>query len=120
MFIDKKALDRRTVLRGLGAAVALPLLDAMIPALTPRAAAATRVRRLGVVYVPNGIIMDRWTPAATGRDFQLPPTLAPLGEYRDRLTVLSGFTHKTAFPLPGEGSGDHARGSASFLSGVHP
>lgn len=120
MTIFRKALDRRTVLRGVGASIALPFLDAMVPALTPRAAAATRVRRLGIVYVPNGVVMEQWTPKATGRDVALPPILAPLAPFRDHLSVFSGFSHQTAQPLPGEGSGDHARGSASFLSGIHP
>src|SRR5262245_46749453 len=120
MIIFKKALDRRTVLRGVGASIALPFLDAMVPALSKGVAAATRVPRLGIVYVPNGVVMPHWTPSRTGVDFELPSILAPLAPYRDRLSVFSGFTHATAYPLPGEGSGDHARGSATFLSGIHP
>ena len=120
MIILKKTLDRRTVLRGLGASIALPLLDAMTPAMTARPAAATRVPRLGIVYVPNGVVMEHWTPKGTGRDFELPAILEPLAPFRDQLTVFSGFTHQTANPLPGEGSGDHARGSCAFLSGIHP
>ena len=121
MIVTKKSMSRRTVVRGLGATLALPLLDAMVPAFSPiRASAASPVRRLATVYVPNGIIMDKWTPAIEGAGFDLPPTLAPLAPYRDDLLVLSGLEHRTAYPLPGEGAGDHARAAASYLTGVHP
>jgi len=121
MTITRKFLSRRTMLRGLGASLALPLLDSMIPAFAaaPLSAAARR-RRLSIVYVPNGIVMDKWTPAAAGSDFELTPTLASLGPYRDQLLILSGLAQATAFPLPGEGAGDHARAAACFLTGVHP
>ena len=117
MIVTGKSLSRRTVLRGLGASLALPWLDAMAPAF---AAPRSATRRLAVVYVPNGIVMDRWTPAAEGRAFELTPTLAPLAPFREQLLVLSGLVHQTAFPLPGEGAGDHARAAACFLTGVHP
>jgi hypothetical protein len=120
MIVVKKKLDRRTVLRSVGVSLALPFLDAMVPAFCTNAMAAPRVRRLGVVYVPNGIVMEHWTPATSGPVLELPRILAPLAPFRDQLSVFSGFSHHTAYPLPGEGSGDHARGSASFLSGVHP
>src|SRR5918993_5332941 len=121
MIITGKSLSRRTVLRGLGASMALPLLDAMVPAFAFAPAAAARpVRRLSIVYVPNGIVMDKWTPAADGSGFELTPTLAALEPFRDQLLVISGLTHQTAFPLPGEGAGDHARAAACFLTGVHP
>jgi hypothetical protein len=101
--------------------MALPLLDAMVPAFaSPRLSAAASRRRLSIVYVPNGIVMDKWTPAAEGAGFELTPTLAPLAGFRDRLLVLTGLTQATAFPLPGEGAGDHARAAACFLTGVHP
>ena len=74
MIVTKKAISRRTVLRGIGTAVALPLLDAMVPALVN--GAAPPVRRLGVIYHPNGVIYDQWLPAGTGADFKLSPTLA--------------------------------------------
>lgn len=121
MIVTKKALSRRTVLRGLGASLALPLLDAMVPALTAAQRSAARpIGRLGVIYVPNGIVMDRWTPTAVGADFAFTPTLQALSPHRDRLLVVSGLRHQTAFPLPGEGAGDHARAAACFLTGVHP
>ena len=110
MIITKTALPRRTFLRGAGAAVALPLLDAMAPALSAMSrTAAAPVRRLAFTYIPNGAIMERWTPAAAGKAFDLPPILAPLDRHRDRLVVLSGLDSRPAEAAEGEGSGDHAR-----------
>jgi hypothetical protein len=121
MIITKMALPRRTFLRGMGAVVALPLLDAMVPALSATAqTAAAPVRRLGFVYIPNGAIMDQWTPAAEGKAFDLSPILKPLEAHRDRLTVVSNLDSRPAEAVEGEGSGDHARASAVWLSGVHP
>ena len=91
MMITKTALPRRTFLRGAGAAVALPLLDAMAPALTAFAKTpAAPVRRLGVVYVPNGMIMPAWTPPAEG-PLELSPVLQPLAPFKDRMLVFSGL-----------------------------
>lgn len=121
MIVTKQHLARRTFLRGMGATLALPLLDGMIPAFSPRAEAAVRaLRRLAVAYVPNGIQMERWTPAATGAGFELTPTLAPLAPFRDRMLVVTGLANKPAFPETGEGTGDHVRAAATFLTGVHP
>ena len=121
MIVTKKHVSRRTVIRGLGATMALPLLDAMVPAFRPvRLSAGRPTRRLATVYVPNGIIMEQWTPSTDGAGFDLPPTLAPLAPYRDDLLVLTGLVHQTAYPLPGEGAGDHARAAACYLTGVHP
>jgi hypothetical protein len=120
MIITKMCLPRRTFLRGLGATIALPLLDSMVPALTAISrTAAAPVRRLGIFYVPNGMAMKYWVPKAEGRTFDLPRTLEPLAPHRDHLTVLSGLVSRCAFPLPGEGGGDHARSAATFLTGVH-
>jgi hypothetical protein len=118
--ITGKCLARRTFLRGIGATIALPMLDAMTPAF----AAASRLgsntpRRLAFVYVPNGIIMKDWTPAAEGSAFEFSRILKPLEPYRKDLLVLSGLTHNTGRAL-GDGPGDHARAAASFLTGVHP
>jgi hypothetical protein len=108
-------------LRGAGAAVALPLLDAMVPALSAMAkTAAAPARRLGFVYIPNGAIMDRWTPAAEGKGFEFTPILKSLEHHRDRLVVVSNLDSKPAEAAEGEGSGDHARASAVWLGGVHP
>lgn len=119
MYISKMALPRRTFLKGLGATFALPLLDAMVPALTPIAKAAAPIRRLGLVYIPNGAIMDKWTPAAVGSTFELPPTLGPLEPFRDQMVIVSGLEQAMAYGI-GDGSGDHSRAGAAWLSGVHP
>ena len=119
MIITKKSLHRRTFLRGLGATVALPLLDAMVPALAAAKTAAP-VRRLGFVYIPNGAIMDQWTPAGEGTALELSPTLSSLAPFRDRLVVLSNLSSRPAEAAEGEGSGDHARASSVWLTGVHP
>ena len=117
MFITKKCLPRRTFLRGVGATLALPLLDGMVPAL---AASPKPIRRLGVVYIPHGAIMEKWIPTAEGDAFEFTPILEPLAPFRDRVLVLSNLTDQAAIGLPGEGSGDHLRASASFLTGMHP
>jgi hypothetical protein len=111
-------ITRRTALRGLGTAIALPFLDAMLPTLSaaPGTGAATAPLRMAFVYVPNGKNMSAWTPAAEGAEFTLPATLEPLAGVKDELCVLSGLTQKTAF-ANGDGPGDHARALASFLTG---
>jgi hypothetical protein len=119
MIAMKKAISRRTVLRGVGAAVALPLLDAMVPALTAQVNTPARaVRRLGVVYHPNGVIYENWLPKGVGRDFAFSRTLAPLAPYRDQLIVVTGLSSHQAEAL-GDGGGDHSRASGSYLTGVH-
>ena len=120
MFISQKHLPRRTVLRGLGASLALPLLDGMVPAYAAlRKTAANPVRRLGVCYVPNGMEMRAWTPGGEGRELELSQILQPLAPFRGQTNVLTGLADKVAVPRPGEGIGDHARASATFLTGVH-
>jgi hypothetical protein len=116
MFITKKSLARRAFLRGMGAAMALPFLDAMVPALSAKAGKPTP--RLGFVYVPNGIIQEQFTPLATGAGFELTPILKPLAPVRDQLLVLSNLAHLQANSF-GDGVGDHPRASAVWLSGVH-
>jgi hypothetical protein len=121
MMIFKKAIPRRTFLRGAGAALALPLLDGMVPALSAISQTSAKPNlRLAVVYVPNGMIMDRWTPASEGAGYALTPILEPLAPFRDRFAVMSGLAANGGRALDGEGSGDHARASAAFMSGVHP
>src|SRR5579885_3018374 len=117
----KKSLPRRTFLRGLGATIALPVLDAMTPALASGAnrLAAKSPLRLSIVYVPNGIMMKDWTPQAEGAAFELPRILKPLEPFRDQILVLSGLTQNNGRAL-GDGPGDHARAAATFLTGVHP
>jgi Protein of unknown function (DUF1552) len=121
MIITKKSIDRRTLLRGLGASLALPLLDSMVPALTAAGkTAAAPVKRFGAVYTPNGIMMKNWTPAADGAAFELSPTLSQLAPFRDRLLVLSGL-NSTPPIMPGnEPTGVHARASTRFLSDIQP
>jgi hypothetical protein len=117
MIITKKSLPRRTILRGLGTTLALPLLDSMVPAL---AASTTKpVVRLGFVYHATGMIMDRWTPAADGAAFEFTPIMKPLEPLREHLVVMSGLAQVNGRAL-GDGPGDHARGGAVFLTGVHP
>ncbi len=112
MIIMKKAIPRRTVLRGLGASLALPLLDGMVPALAAiRNTAANPIRRLGAVYVPNGMMMNHWTPATEGRGFDFPRILKPLEPFRSSIRVLSGM-HGV------DGQGPHARSATRFLTGV--
>jgi hypothetical protein len=119
MIVTKKAISRRTILRGLGATVALPLLDAMIPALTAAAnTPAKAVRRLGVVYHPNGVIYDKWLPKGVGADFELSPTLAGLQPFKDKLIVVTNLYMDLAEAL-GDGGGDHSRACGGYLNGVH-
>jgi len=118
-FITQKALHRRTILKGVGATLALPLLDAMVPALA-NAQATKSPTRLSIVYLPNGIMMDKWTPATTGANYQLTPILEPLAAFKNQMLVLTGLAHSTGRALAGENTGDHARAGASYLSGVHP
>lgn len=121
MIITKKHLPRRTFLRGLGASVALPLLDSMVPALTAQElTSALPVKRLGIIYVPNGVFMDNWTPPERGSDFSLPSTMEPLAPFQDQMLVLTGLSNKMGDAWPGEGAGDHARAAGAYLTGVHP
>lgn len=116
-FLTRNHLSRRSFLRGAGAAVALPFLDAMTPAFAQAPAKKAPVR-LVFCYVPNGIIMKDWTPTATGTGFELTRILKPLEGFRNELLVLSGLSDHNGNEL-GDGPGDHARAGASFLTGVH-
>lgn len=119
MIITRKAMDRRTVLRGTGAALALPLLDAMIPTNSMAAEAAAQARmRLQVIYMPNGMMMQNFTPAQAGEGYAITPILKPLEPYREKFTVITGLAHKQAEAL-GDGGGDHGRCCGSYLTGVH-
>ena len=125
MFITKKAVARRTVLRGIGASLGLPLLDAMVPALSAMAQTpANPVRRLGFIYLPNGVArnftgINYWTPTGEGTGFELSPILSPLAPYRDRLVVVSGLAQHQADAFDDGANGDHTRGTSSWLTGVH-
>ena len=113
MIITGRALPRRTFLRGLGATVALPLLDAMVPAFASASAVAKPVRRLGFVYIPMGSNLAEWMPRQEGRLTELSPTLSSLTPYLSQLTVLSNMELKNAYS-----SGNHATANCTFLSGV--
>jgi hypothetical protein len=115
MFVTKKHLSRRTVLRGVGATIALPLLDAMVPAGTALAQTAAAPKlKLGFVYFPHGAIMRQWTPAAEGANFELSPLLEPLAKFKSQLTVVSGLENKHA------AGPTHAITPGTWLSGVSP
>ena len=120
MFLSKMALPRRTFLRGMGVSLALPLLDAMVPAASALAnTAAKPVRRLGFVYIPNGAVMPSWQPAGDGALTELPRTLSPLAPFQDQVIVPIGLSQKQAEAL-GDGNGEHSRAGTVWLSGVHP
>jgi hypothetical protein len=113
-------ISRRTVLKGLGTAVALPFLEAMLPPLALSAPAGKRAPlRMAFLYVPNGMHMPEWTPWIEGAGFELPATLKPLEPFREHLMVLSGLTADKA-RANGDGPGDHARAMAAFLTGRQP
>jgi hypothetical protein len=121
MMITRKALSRRTVLRSIGAAVSLPLLDAMVPPLTAMQLTPAQPRlRFGAVYVPNGVIPGQWFPAAEGTAFEFSPSLKPLERFRDQLLVVSGLDSVPP-PPPGERQyNNHADASTRFLTDVTP
>ena len=124
MIVTKLALPRRTFLRGLGATVALPLVDAMVPAFSATVKSAAKpICRMGFIYVPNGVAMNDslnyWTPKGSGAGFDFSPILTPLVPHRDRLTIVSGLAQKQGESL-GDGNGEHTRACATWLAGVHP
>src|SRR5262245_42332467 len=114
MFLTRKHIPRRTFLRGAGAMIALPLLDAMIPAHTALARTAAKVvPRLGFIYFPHGAIMEKWTPEKDGRDFELTPILEPLKAFRNQLTVISNLGNR-----PAESQAVHAIVPGTWLTCV--
>jgi hypothetical protein len=115
MFITRMAVPRRTFLRGLGTTLALPMLDAMVPAL---AAAPKAPPRFSFLYIANGVIQDQWTPKTTGADYELTPILKPLEAFKGDINIVSGLAHLQADTF-GDGTGDHPRASAAWLTGVH-
>ena len=112
-----REITRRTVLRGLGTAMALPALDAMVPrGAFANGDAAKPPMRLAVMFFPNGVNVSKWTPRETGASYSLPPTLEPLQNVKDEINVFTGLTHDKA-RANGDGAGDHARSAATFLTG---
>src|SRR5579863_6558096 len=116
MIITRKHLSRRTVLRGMGAALSLPLLDSMIPALRADTIATAPVRRFGVFYVPNGMSMPYWFPKTEGPLKEMPGTLQSLAELKDRVLLMGGLADQPANLV--KNSGDHARSAGTFLTAV--
>ena len=116
MRVFRKAIPRRAFLRGTGATLALPFLDAMVPAFASEAA---RPIRLSFIEVPNGIMMDRWTPASEGTNFAMTPVLEPVAQFRDNMLVLSGLDQNQAEALPTDVGGDHPRACTAWLTGTH-
>jgi hypothetical protein len=117
MFISKLSLSRRTFLRGAGVAIALPLLDAMVPALTPLAKAAAAPRtRFGAIYIPNGAIVDEFFPKSVGTNWEFTPILKPLEPYKNQIVVVKNLTRSH----PGSQVGDHAVSVGGYLTGVWP
>src|SRR5947209_10439890 len=112
-------ISRRTFLRGVGTAIALPMLEAMLPLGVLAQSQKSKAVRMAFVFVPNGMHMPAWRPTMDGVGFELTPTLQPLKAVRDSLTVISGLSQHNAFAL-GDGGGDHARSSAAWLTGCHP
>src|SRR5580765_5956978 len=118
-FLTKKHLSRRTFLNGVGVTIALPFLESMVPAGTPLAqTAATGRTRLGCIYIPHGATMDKWTPAAAGKSFELTEILQPLAPFRERLNIISDLSHPQAYG-GGSATSNHNRSAATFLSGAH-
>jgi uncharacterized protein DUF1552 len=120
MMVFRKAMPRRTFLRGAGTALALPLLEAMRPALASAADGTTGAKRLSFFAVPNGIIMDKWTPAVVGSVFPMTPVLDPLAPFRDRMVVIGGLANNEARKLEFEIAGDHPRACSAYLTAAHP
>jgi len=118
VIIAKKAIPRRTVLRGIGSVLALPLLDSMVPALSAfQKTKAGPINRFGVMYVPNGMIMKSYLPLTEGAGYELTPTLSALAPFREQILVLSGLE---CIPTPGRPGGAHAKASTRFLTDVSP
>lgn len=118
MMITRKPIGRRTALRGMGTVVALPLLEAMASNAKAAEQAAAGKKRLQVIYTPNGMMMENWTPAESGENFAFSPILKPLEPYRANIAVFTGLSHVQAEAL-GDGAGDHGRCCGGYLTGVH-
>jgi len=117
MMIPSKPLHRRTLLRGLGTAMALPLLETMMPAKAAEAVAKGPLR-LSIFYMPNGMIMQNFVPKDAGANYTISETLKPLAAHKDKFAVISGLSHVQATPL-GDGPGDHGRACGTYLTGMH-
>ncbi len=120
MYATKKSLSRRTFLRGVRAAIGLPLLDSMVPAFSAiKDTVANPVSRLGVIYIPHGAVLPEWVPKTQGRNYELSPTLKTLEAHRDEFTVISNLANDPAKIQAGEPGGGHANVMGAWLSGIH-
>jgi hypothetical protein len=119
MIVTGKHIQRRSFLKGVGVAIGLPMLDAMIPALSAASKLPKSPTRMSFVYVPNGVVMDHWTPATLGANFEMDGILKPLQPYRNQTLLISGLMDNNGNAL-GDGGGDHARAASSFLTASHP
>jgi hypothetical protein len=120
MIITHKAIPRRTLLKGVGATLALPFLDAMVPAFSRAQSVPKAPNRLSVVYLPNGVMMNDWTPDKEGADYEMKAILQPLEPFRKQMLIISGLALNPARAQAGENGGDHARGGTAYLTGIHP
>src|SRR5438270_810558 len=121
MMIFRKSIPRRKFLRGAGTALALPMLDCMFPAFASAAETASRkAARLSIFHVPNGMIMEKWTPAEEGNGYKLTPILEPLADFKDRMLILTGLGNNEARKFEFEIGGDHPRACGAYLTGAHP
>jgi hypothetical protein len=121
MVVFKKAIPRRTVLRGIGVSLALPLLDAMTPAFAGPADAVKPPSRLGIIYSPNGMWpMNQWTPKTEGTGFETTPIIEPLKPFRDQMLIVSGLSNREALPRPGDDIEGHALSLSTWLTGIRP
>ena len=120
VYLTKRHLSRRALLRGTGAVLALPLLESMIPAGVARAAVAKPRTRLACVYVPHGAVMSQWTPAQVGTGFDFPEILKPLEPFRERVNVISGLMLPLAYGQDASAGANHTRSSAVYLTGAKP
>ncbi len=120
MYASKKSLSRRTFLQGVGATIALPLLDSMVPAFAAtRDTVASPASRLGVIYIPHGAVLSEWIPKTEGPDYEMSPTLKALEAWRDDFTVITNLDNAPALLRAGEPQGGHANIMGAWLSGVH-
>lgn len=112
-------LSRRTLLRGLGAVITLPVMESLIPSAMAATALESRPKKLSVFYIPNGLRMPKFTPAIAGSNYELTPILEPIARHRDKFAVISGLAHYNANAL-GDGPGSHGRSCGAYLTGAHP
>jgi hypothetical protein len=120
MYVSKKHLSRRTFLKGVGAAVSLPLLDSMVPAMAAtNTTAAKPISRLSTIYIPHGAVLDKWIPTSEGKDYEMSPTLKVIEKNREDFTVITNLDNTPAQVRAGEPLGGHANIMGAWLSGIH-